>query len=178
VLAILSALIPMLGTWLVWGPCAVWLWWNGQWWQAILLAVYGVAVVGMLDNVVRTYVLNSNTKLHPLLAFISVLGGLQAMGLWGVFIGPTVASCLHALVKIFNHELGALSRERFSLGGPGGEPDTKEDRRPTGPAAPGAASLPAPPLTAAAPPRPDGSAVPEGDGALRTPSAAAESSPG
>jgi hypothetical protein len=71
--------------------------------------------VGILDNVVRAYVLNSDTKLHPLLAFISVLGGLQVLGLWGVFIGPIVASCLHALVQIFNHELVELSRERFGL---------------------------------------------------------------
>ncbi|MEZ6052002.1 MAG: AI-2E family transporter [Planctomycetaceae bacterium] len=112
-LSVLSSLIPLLGTWLVWGPCALWLLWNGHWIQALLLTLYGAIFVGLLDNVVRTYVLNSNTKLHPLLAFISVLGGLQTMGLWGMFIGPIVASCLHALVKIFNHELAALSLEKF-----------------------------------------------------------------
>jgi hypothetical protein len=67
----------------------------------------------MLDNVIRTYVLNSDAKLHPLLAFVSVLGGLQSMGLWGVFIGPIIASCLHALVQIFNTELQELSHEKF-----------------------------------------------------------------
>lgn len=113
VVCFLSALIPMLGTWLVWGPCAVLLYLGGHWILATFLVIYGVAVVGMLDNVIRTYVLNSETKLHPLLALISVLGGLQVMGLWGVFIGPIVASCLHALVKIFNHELTVLSRTRF-----------------------------------------------------------------
>ncbi len=114
-LSVLSSLVPLMGTWLVWGPCSLWLLWNGHWIQAVLLAMYGAIFVGMLDNVVRTYVLNSNTKLHPLLAFISVLGGLQTMGLWGMFIGPIVASCLHALVKIFNHELSALSQEKFAL---------------------------------------------------------------
>ncbi|MCA9074827.1 MAG: AI-2E family transporter [Planctomycetaceae bacterium] len=114
-LSVLSSLVPLLGTWLVWGPCALWLLWNGHWVQALLLALYGAIFVGMLDNVVRTYVLNSNTKLHPLLAFISVLGGLQTMGLWGMFVGPIVASCLHALVKIFNHELTLLSEEKFAV---------------------------------------------------------------
>ncbi len=113
-LSVLSSLVPLMGTWLVWGPCSLWLLWNGHWIQALLLALYGAIFVGMLDNVVRTYILNSNTKLHPLLAFISVLGGLQTMGLWGMFIGPIVASCLHALVKIFNHELAALSHEKFA----------------------------------------------------------------
>src|SRR5205823_3324144 len=58
------------------------------------------------------YVLHTNVKLHPLLAFVSVLGGIQVMGLWGIFIGPIVASCLHALVKIFNSELEAFSAEQ------------------------------------------------------------------
>ncbi len=111
-LACVSALIPIAGTWLVWVPCAVILIVSGHWFQAFLLAIYGAAFVGFLDNVVRTYVLNNGTKLHPLLAFISILGGLQVMGLWGVFIGPIVASCLHALVKIFNHELFELAKEK------------------------------------------------------------------
>jgi len=108
----LGALIPIAGTWLVWIPCAVVLFAEGHWGQALALSIYGAAFVGFLDNVIRAWVLNTDTKLHPLLAFISVLGGIQAMGLWGVFIGPIVASCLHALVKIFNHELFQLSRDR------------------------------------------------------------------
>ena len=114
VLCFLTAMIPMLGTWLVWGPCAILLATSGHWGVATLLTLYGVLVVGLLDNVIRTYVLNTDIKLHPLLALISVLGGLQVMGLWGMFIGPIIASCLHALVKIFNHELVALSRSRFA----------------------------------------------------------------
>jgi predicted PurR-regulated permease PerM len=114
ILATLTALVPLLGTWLIWGPYAVWLWYMGHWLPAGFIAAYGLVVVGLLDNVIRTYVLHSNVKLHPLLAFISVLGGVQTMGLWGVFVGPIVASCLHALVKIFNTELVAFSQERKS----------------------------------------------------------------
>lgn len=111
-LGTVMALVPMLGTWLVWGTGALWLGWNGDWGKATFLALYGAVFVGFLDNVIRSYVLHSNVKLHPLLAFVSVLGGLQVLGLWGVFIGPIVASCLHALVKIFNTELAAFSAER------------------------------------------------------------------
>jgi predicted PurR-regulated permease PerM len=69
----------------------------------------------MLDNVVRAWVLKTDTKLHPLLAFVSVLGGIQTLGLWGVFVGPIVASCLYALIRIFNTELTALSQERQAI---------------------------------------------------------------
>lgn len=112
VLATLAALIPLIGAWLVWFPCVVVLFVDGHWVQGSLLFLYGAVFVGFLDNIIRTYVLNSDTKLHPLLAFISILGGMQVLGLWGVFIGPIVASCLHALVKIFNVELKAFSKER------------------------------------------------------------------
>lgn len=115
IIATVSALIPIAGTWLVWLPCAIILFTGGHWIQASLLTLYGAMFVSFLDNVVRTYVLNNDTKLHPLLAFISILGGLQVMGLWGVFIGPIVASCLHALVKIFNHELQEFSKEKDKL---------------------------------------------------------------
>lgn len=111
-LATLAALIPLAGTWLVWLPCAIWLYAHQHPVQATLLALYCIIFVGLIDNFIRTYVLNSNTKLHPLLALISVLGGIEAMGLWGVFIGPIVACCLHALVEIFNEELQQLALER------------------------------------------------------------------
>ena len=111
----LAAVIPLAGNWLVWGPCAVWLAFQGNWTTAILLTLFGSMVIGTMDNVIRTYLLQSDARLHPLLAFVSVLGGLQAMGLWGVFIGPIVASCLHALVQIFNSELREFSKIKFAF---------------------------------------------------------------
>ncbi|QDT45982.1 putative inner membrane protein [Gimesia alba] len=113
ILATITSLVPLLGSWLIWVPCAGWLMYHGHWGAAIFLTVVGTLVVGTMDNIIRTYVLQSDAKLHPLLAFVSVLGGLQMMGLWGVFIGPIVASCLHALVQIFNTELKAFSHEKF-----------------------------------------------------------------
>lgn len=106
------ALIPFVGTFPVWGPLAALLAWHGNWGQATFLVLYGAVFVGTLDNLIRMYVLQSSITLHPLLAFVSVLGGLQAMGLWGVFIGPVVAACLHGLLQIFNAELKTYSLER------------------------------------------------------------------
>jgi predicted PurR-regulated permease PerM len=113
-IATVASLIPLVGAWIVWVPCAVWLVLQGHWGIALMLAVWGIAVVGMLDNVVKIYVLQSNADLHPLLAFVSVVGALQVMGLWGIFIGPIVASCLYALLQIFNAELKELTKERPS----------------------------------------------------------------
>ncbi|HEX6985499.1 MAG TPA: AI-2E family transporter [Planctomycetaceae bacterium] len=120
VLASLSAMIPLAGTWLVWAPAAAWLALHEQaYGTAAFLVGWGLLVVGTVDNVIRTFILNSSAKLHPLLAFVSVLGGLQVMGLWGVFIAPVVAACLHALMQIFNAELKAFSQERTAVRGAG-----------------------------------------------------------
>ncbi len=113
-LATFAALIPVAGTPIVWIPCAIWLFMHGRVVECVGLVAYCSLFVGFLDNVIRTYVLNSNVKLHPLLAFISVLGGIQALGLWGVFIGPIIACCLYALIKIFNIELAELAKFRQS----------------------------------------------------------------
>ncbi len=110
----LGSLIPLVGTWIIWGPASLWLAAHGAWGPAIFLFIFGAGVVGTMDNVIRTWVLQSDAQLHPLLAFVSVLGGLQVLGLWGVFVGPVVASCLYALVKIFNLEIHELSKEKFS----------------------------------------------------------------
>ncbi|MFN0197231.1 MAG: AI-2E family transporter [Planctomycetaceae bacterium] len=111
------SLIPLAGNWLVWGPCAAWMAYQGEWWTATWLTLFGILVISTIDNVIRTYVLQSDAKLHPLLALVSVLGGLQVMGLAGIFVAPVVASCLHALVKIFNAELKAFSRLKFGAQG-------------------------------------------------------------
>jgi predicted PurR-regulated permease PerM len=113
ILATLVAIVPMTGIWFVWIPCAAWiaLTRDSSMTTVTLFAAYNLLIVGSLDNLIRAYVLNSDVKLHPLLAFISVLGGLQWIGLWGVFVGPVIASCLHALIEIFNKELLAYGHQ-------------------------------------------------------------------
>ncbi len=127
VIATFASLIPVAGTWMVWGPFAIWFcfnhdpevmnsdyWWFWAYWRPTFLVVVGAGLIGTMDNVIKAYVLQNNTSLHPLLAFVSVFGGMQVMGLWGIFVGPIVACCLHALVKIFNTELSEFSKERFA----------------------------------------------------------------
>ncbi len=123
VVATFASLIPIAGTWMVWGPFAVGLCLGKEpsYGSAIFLAVVGIAVIGTMDNVIKAYVLQNDTSLHPLLAFVSVFGGMQVMGLWGIFVGPIVACCLHALVKIFNMELGEFSRAKFGHASGGAE---------------------------------------------------------
>jgi predicted PurR-regulated permease PerM len=158
ILATLTALVPVLGTWLIWGPYVVWLAYHDHWVAATMLTLYGSIFVGLLDNAIRAYVLHSNVKLHPLLAFVSVLGGIQVMGLWGIFVGPIVASCLHALLQIFNTELVAFSeqKQQRSAADPGGDTLLMSDIEPQRPAPAASAPPAAPPAKSpvTAPPAP------------------------
>lgn len=106
VIAGIVAIVPIAGTSLVWIPCAIWLWHaDASSYAVILFVLYNMIVVATVDNLVRAYVLNSDVKLHPLIAFVSVMGGIQWVGIWGVFVGPVLASCLYALLRIYKEEL-------------------------------------------------------------------------
>lgn len=136
-LSTMFAMIPMLGTWIVWAPFAIYLFLEERYFAGIFLALFGSIVIGLMDNFIRTIILKNDAKLHPLLAFVSVLGGLQALGLWGIFIGPTVAACLYALIKIFNLELKSLSEMQFgtlATQTASGPPTQADSQTPTTPA--------------------------------------------
>ena len=100
------ALVPFLGAASVWVPCVIWLGVvDGRWLAAILLAVWGAAVVSSIDNVIKVYVLQGRSQLHPLFALLSVLGGVSVFGPIGILVGPMVVVFLQTLLEILNHEL-------------------------------------------------------------------------
>lgn len=67
--------------------------------QGVILLVTGVLIFG-LDNAVRSVFLRGSTNLHPFLAFVAAIGGLQTLGFVGVFIGPICASLFLMTVQI------------------------------------------------------------------------------
>jgi predicted PurR-regulated permease PerM len=113
-LTILAGMIPFVGAAAVWLPAVLWLgFFDDRWIAAILLAVWGGAVVSMVDNLVKPLVLHGQSNLHPLLALLSVLGGVQALGPIGIFVGPMAVVFLQAGLKMLNTEIGKF--ERVSL---------------------------------------------------------------
>lgn len=95
------SMIPMLGAFLVWVPAAIYLAATGHWVKAILLVVWGTLVIGMIDNFLRPKLVGGRTKLHELLIFFAVLGGLQVFGVLGIVLGPVVLAITLALVDVF-----------------------------------------------------------------------------
>ena len=119
------ALVPFLGAASVWIPVSLYLYFiENQLGLAIGLGIYGVAVVSMVDNFIKPYVLHGASNLHPLLALLSVLGGVTALGPIGILVGPMVVVFLQTLLKILQRELSTMEppRELAGVGGPGGAP--------------------------------------------------------
>jgi predicted PurR-regulated permease PerM len=98
---IFLSLIPMLGAFLVWVPAAIYLFATGHYVKGVLLVLWGTLVIGMIDNFLRPMLVGGRTKLHELLIFFAVLGGLQVFGVLGIVLGPVVLAITLALVDVF-----------------------------------------------------------------------------
>lgn len=103
------AMVPFVGAASVWVPASLWLYfYDNRTLAAVLLAVYGFTVVSMIDNVIKPWVLHGQSKLHPLAALLSVLGGVQALGPIGILVGPMAFVFLATLLKILQRELSRM----------------------------------------------------------------------
>jgi len=101
VVMIFLSLIPMLGAFIVWVPAAIYLFATGHYVKGIFLVLWGTLVIGMIDNFLRPKLVGGQTKLHELLIFFAVLGGLQVFGVLGIVLGPVVLAITLALVDVF-----------------------------------------------------------------------------
>jgi predicted PurR-regulated permease PerM len=94
----------------VWVPAAIFLAATGHWLYAAILTVWGALVIGSIDNFLRPKLVGEKTKLHELLIFFSVLGGLQVFGVLGLVVGPVIVAVTLALMDVFR-EMGHSSAE-------------------------------------------------------------------
>jgi predicted PurR-regulated permease PerM len=108
ILTMLASFVPLIGSVVVWGSCCLWLYFSDKPTGAILLLIWSGIVVGSADNILKPMVLHGQSKLHPLLALLSVLGGVQVLGPLGIFFGPMAVSFLQAGLTMLNTELRAL----------------------------------------------------------------------
>lgn len=100
----LFSLVPFIGSAAIWFPASLLLLLSGHWGKGLLLLGWGAGVVAMADNVIRPLVLSESTKMHGLQTLLALLGGLQAFGLLGLFIGPVVLAVTKALLQILQEE--------------------------------------------------------------------------
>jgi predicted PurR-regulated permease PerM len=107
VVAMLFAVIPLVGAWLVLYPAAFIQIATGHLWQGIGILLVTIVVIVNVDNLMRPRLVGQETGMHDLMVFFSTLGGIGMFGPMGFIIGPMIAALFLSLVDIYTREFGA-----------------------------------------------------------------------
>ena len=104
VIMAIASLLPAVGPAIVWIPAAIYLLATGAIWQGVVVIVSGVAVIGMIDNVLRPILVGRDTGIPDWLILVTTLGGIALFGLSGIVIGPLVAGLFLASWSILGEQ--------------------------------------------------------------------------
>ena len=99
-----AALIPFVGTALIWLPAVAYLLILGRWGAALFLVIWCGGVVGVLDNLLRPLFMKGGANMSPMLIFFAILGGLNTFGLLGLLYGPLLFGLAMVLLYIYELE--------------------------------------------------------------------------
>lgn len=106
VMAFLS-LLPAVGAGLIWAPVAIYFLLTGAVWQGVVLIVFGILVIGLVDNVLRPILVGKDTQMPDYVVLISTLGGMSMFGINGFVIGPVIAALFIAAWDLFTSPVEA-----------------------------------------------------------------------
>ncbi len=98
------SLVPLFGSFIIWGSAGVILLLSGSYAKGIGLFLYGILIISSIDNIIKPLVIGGRTKLHTLLVFFSVLGGIQFLGFLGFILGPLITALCLSLLEIYRFE--------------------------------------------------------------------------
>jgi predicted PurR-regulated permease PerM len=111
------AFVPAIGATSVCLAAALLLFVTGHPYMAIFLAVWGLAVVGLVDNVVKPLLIKRGMELHGAVVFFSLIGGLAAFGPIGLLLGPLSVAFFLALVRMYHRDFSPQRPDVPSLPG-------------------------------------------------------------
>lgn len=99
-----ASFIPLGGAALVWIPADVYFFTQGLWGRGVILLAWGSLVISLVDNLVRPLVIGSRTNISTFFLFFGILGGLQAYGPIGIFVGPVLLATIVVFLRIYREE--------------------------------------------------------------------------
>ena len=111
VVTVVFAILPVVGSGLIWIPAALVLWVKGSPAAAMSMFAFGAVVVGNIDNIIRPIVFRRWAQTHPLITVLGAFAGVRYLGLLGLLIGPLALSYFFELVRMYNDEYVSLSGE-------------------------------------------------------------------
>ena len=107
---VLSA-VPGIGAPIIWGPAAIYLAISNHVGAAIGLTLWGVIVVGLVDNILRPIIVGRDAKLPDWVVLVAILGGIGLFGVMGIVLGPILAAILDTVVGIYRRAFERLLPE-------------------------------------------------------------------
>lgn len=107
VVMIILSLLPIVGSFLVWGPAAIYLFLGEQLLFAGFLTVWGLIVVGVSDDYLRPIIVDRYAEVNPSVIIIGVLGGIYVFGVMGIFFGPVIIGLLRGALDVYSEEFVA-----------------------------------------------------------------------
>jgi len=110
-LTAVGSFIPMIGTAIVWLPTAAGIALGGDLTKAAIFLAASAVLVATLDNFIRPILLHGRLKIHPLLIFFSILGGLKIFGFDGIVIGPLLLILFFSAAELYNQVYASKSEE-------------------------------------------------------------------
>lgn len=105
---IILSLIPLIGSFGVWGPASLYLILSDRTISGLFLFIYGAILVNFTDNFLRPMIVDKSTELHPAFVLIGVIGGIYLLGPVGVFYGPILFGALTSILAVFKEQYDEL----------------------------------------------------------------------
>lgn len=114
-LTMLASYMPFLGTALIWIPLSLYLLITGSYIKALLLFIFCALTVAQIDNILKPFLISGKTKIHNLLMFFSVLGGMYRFGITGLFLGPIILGLFLSVIEIYKARENSQNFTKESL---------------------------------------------------------------
>jgi len=99
------SMVPIIGAAGIWLPVCLALFLNGQVGWGVFNAVWGALLISGIDNILKPLIIQGKTRIHPLLVFFSLFGGIAWFGPFGILFGPVITAVLIATIRIYRDEL-------------------------------------------------------------------------
>jgi predicted PurR-regulated permease PerM len=110
-----AALIPIVGTPLIWVPAGLYFFLTGSTIKGVGMLLWGVLIISGIDNVVKPLILKGAAQIHMMLGFLSILGGVYAFGPKGIIVGPVVLSLVLSAYRIYRYDVLRWRSEEAAL---------------------------------------------------------------
>jgi predicted PurR-regulated permease PerM len=99
----IASFIPMVGTFIIWGPAAGYLFFEGLYLKGTIMVLAGVFAISAVDNIIRPLIMKGKTKMPVLAIFFSILGGIKLFGFIGLIVGPLVFALFVSVFEILSY---------------------------------------------------------------------------